>query len=293
MKQAAGRGPKTHEMPSLGDICSLTTCDKVVGYLVGNNLIDNQSGNVCGKVYNYPHSSKQKAPCTGTLNIEGPNDGKMCWRCNRCRVRHTIFKGTLLDRFKIPLSELFQILYLSMLYVPVSTLMILSCDSCLTLHLSLISLSLQQKHIVTMTRSAHQTVAKIQGIVLLVIGCDHGTTDAILRFHGCCGRAFYSILFRVYFAVLVLVRKGHERFPRVISAKLNFIAQNGGDFRFGFYGLGVISSSTGVVNGSMDGQYRPEGFYKRMGRIEHKLKMCLISASDMCNCLFLNILTWP
>ena len=127
----------------------------------------------------------------------------------------------------------------------------------------------------------------------MIIGCDHGTTDAILRFHGCCGRALYSILFRVYFAVLVLVRKGHERFPRVISAKLNFIAQNGGDFRFGFYGLGVISSSTGVVNGSMDGQYRPEGFYKRMGRIEHKLKMCLISASDMCNCLFLNILTWP
>ena len=41
----------------------------------------------------------------------------------------------------------------------------------------------------------------------MIIGCDHGTTDAILRFHGCCGRALYSILFRVYFAVLVLVMR--------------------------------------------------------------------------------------
>ena len=122
MKQAAGRGPKTHEMPSLGEICSLTTSDKVVGYLVGNNLIDNQTGNVCEKVYNYPRSSMKMAPCSGTLNIEGPYEGRMYWRCNRCRVRHSIFKGTLLDSFRIPLSELFQILYLSMLYVPVSTL---------------------------------------------------------------------------------------------------------------------------------------------------------------------------
>ena len=123
MKKAAGWGQKENDMPSLSEICSLTTSAQVAGYLILNELIENKTGNVCGEIYNYEYSSKKMPPCIGTINLEGPHEGNMKWRCNRCRKRTLIFKGTLLDKFKIPLPELFQILYLSMLNVQVSTFM--------------------------------------------------------------------------------------------------------------------------------------------------------------------------
>jgi len=172
-KKVVEWGQKKHGMPSLGDICCLTTSDKVIGYMVANELIVNRTGEICGKIDNYPGSSMKKPSCTGKLNVEGPNEGVMHWRCNRCRCRTPIFKGTVLDSFKIPLPDLFQILYLSMLYLPVRRLCDISgVNRVLYLLISLFLFYWQQNHIATMTRHTTNTVAKIQSIVLLVKGTD-------------------------------------------------------------------------------------------------------------------------
>ena len=57
-------------------------------------------------------------------------------------------------------------------------------------------------------------------------------------------------------------------------ANFFIIAPNGHAFNFSFYGRGVSSLSTAVSNGSIDDHERIDGFSKRMGRIEHNLKMC-------------------
>ena len=70
-----------------------------------------------------------------------------------------------------------------------------------------------------------------------------------------------------------------KRCPRALVANFYFIAQNDGNFHFTFYDLGVISLCNGVIDGSVDDQYCEDGFYKRMGRIEQKLKIFLSPAS--------------
>ena len=125
MKKAAW-GEKKHDLPSLGEICRYTTNEQVAGFLIANELIDNQTGNYCGKVYKYERSSKEKPPCSGTLTVQGPfsqHPNKMYWRCWKCKRTTSIFHGTLMDKFNIPLPQMLQTLYLSMLYIPVSTFM--------------------------------------------------------------------------------------------------------------------------------------------------------------------------
>ena len=62
-------------------------------------------------------------------------------------------------------------------------------------------------------------------------------------------------------------------------ANLFIIAQKGGDFDNTLHGLGVISLSNGVIDGSVDGQYCEDGLYKRIGRTEQKLKIFFSPAS--------------
>jgi hypothetical protein len=62
-------------------------------------------------------------------------------------------------------------------------------------------------------------------------------------------------------------------------ANFYIIAQKTGGFDFTFYGRGVISSFDGVIDGSVDGQYCEDGFYKRIGRNEQKLKIFFSPAS--------------
>jgi hypothetical protein len=116
-------GRKVHDMPSLSDICRLSTGNEVVMYLLDNELIENKIGQVCGKVTRYPRSS-MTSECKGLLNIEGPRRNNMYWRCNRngCRERTPIFAGTLFDSLNIPLPDILQTLYLSMLHIPVTSL---------------------------------------------------------------------------------------------------------------------------------------------------------------------------
>jgi hypothetical protein len=114
-------GRKEHDMPSLSDICRLSTSNEVVMYLLDNELIENKIGQQCGRVTRYPHSSKTKV-CTGLLIIEGPRRGNMYWRCNKhdCQHRTGVFVGTLFEPLNIPLPDIIQTLYLSMLHIPVS-----------------------------------------------------------------------------------------------------------------------------------------------------------------------------
>ena len=119
----AAWGAKLHDMPQLSDICRLSTSKEVVEYMLENELIEDKRGKRCDKVNKDPYSSKTKPPCSGVLNLEGPHLNNMYWRCNKgdCRQRHAIFAGTLLDQLNIPLPDLFQTLYLSMLHIPVSS----------------------------------------------------------------------------------------------------------------------------------------------------------------------------
>ena len=112
-------------MPSLSDICRLTTSQQVVGYLLEHELIENIQGQLCGKVHKYEGSGKSKQPCTGIFNIEGPHLNNMYWRCNKagCRRRKAMFENTLLDQLKIPLPDILQIIYLSLLQIPVRIMM--------------------------------------------------------------------------------------------------------------------------------------------------------------------------
>ena len=114
-------GATLHDMPQLSEICRLSTAKEVVEYMLDNELIEDQRGKRCDKLQKYPRSSKTKQ-CSGVFNLEGPHLNNMYWRCNKgdCRQRNSIFAGTLLDQLNIPLPDLFQTLYLSMLNIPVS-----------------------------------------------------------------------------------------------------------------------------------------------------------------------------
>ena len=119
-------GKREHEFPKFSDICRLSTSREVVAYLLDNQLIENKSGQLCGKVHKYPGSAKKKPPCSGHLNIEGPHLENIYWRCNvkGCQHRTAVFEGTLLDQLNIPLPDILQTLYLAMLNIPVSICMI-------------------------------------------------------------------------------------------------------------------------------------------------------------------------
>jgi hypothetical protein len=122
MKKAAW-GQKQHELPSLDEICGHSTSRQVVAYLIANHLIENKSGKICGKITTYDRSSKTKPTCDGTLSIQGPFDqqpNKVYWRCSKCKQKKTVFHGTLLDKFNIPLPQMLQTLYLTMMHIPVS-----------------------------------------------------------------------------------------------------------------------------------------------------------------------------
>ena len=122
MKKAAW-GQKKHNLPSLDEICRYSTGNEVAGYLVGNELIENKNGNECGKVCKYEYSSMTKPPCTGTLSLQGPfarKPNKVYWRCWKCKDKYSIFRGTVLEKFNLPLPQILQTLYLAMLNIPVS-----------------------------------------------------------------------------------------------------------------------------------------------------------------------------
>ena len=131
----AGWGQKTHDFPSLGEICRLTTSKEVVEYMLEKEILPDKTGNVCGKIHTYQYSSKTKPPCTGTLNVEGPHLNNMYWRCNKqgCRERTPIFADTLLDQLNIPLPDIVTTVYLSLLHIPVSDRMFYLCTFLTTL----------------------------------------------------------------------------------------------------------------------------------------------------------------
>ena len=123
-------GEKKYELPSLDEICRHTTNREVAGYLVGNNLIENKTENVCGKIYKYEKSNMSKPPCQGSLSMQGPfahAPNKLFWRCWKCKQKKSIFHGTLLDKLNVPLPSLLQTLYLTMQQIPVRILWILVC----------------------------------------------------------------------------------------------------------------------------------------------------------------------
>ena len=115
-------GTREHEFPKLTEICRLSTSKEVVEYMLENELIENKSDQLCGKVQKYPGSAMKKPPCTGTLKLVGPYRENMYFRCNKegCQHRTSIFENTLLHKVNIPLPDLFQTLYLSMMNIPVS-----------------------------------------------------------------------------------------------------------------------------------------------------------------------------
>ena len=116
-------GKRLYDFPSLSDICRITTSKEAVTYLLQNDLLEDKTGTLCGKVWKYQGSGKTYPPCTGILKIEGESHlGCMYWRCGKkgCQDRTSVLNGTLLDQLNIPLPDILQILYLSMLNIPVS-----------------------------------------------------------------------------------------------------------------------------------------------------------------------------
>ena len=140
-------GTREHDFPKLSDICRLSTSKEVVEYMLENELIEDKSGQLCGKVHKYPGSAMKKPPCTGQLKVEGPKLENMYFRCNKkgCQHRTGIFEGTMLHKLNIPLPDLFQTLYLVMLNIPVRQY-ILFCIKLFSITHHVISFTLYSKN---------------------------------------------------------------------------------------------------------------------------------------------------